>query len=202
MGRMDDQERRRLSDELQAEVAKADKYPGVSAVDQLIAGRRMESRAEHAWLSGGRGTGRARTRSVKRGMSRKPWRPSCTADETAHQCGRLSRRAGPRALPCRSPARPEQGHCGVAAVRMHARLPRSPDVLLHNVRGVAIRPASHGKLAAVGLCISRCCHSPGSRLAGNLGQLDSLGREPGQLGRNLRRVCRAVGDPIRPPFRE
>jgi len=50
---MDHQERRRLSDELQAEVAKADKYPGVSAVDQLIAGRRMESRAEHAWLSGG-----------------------------------------------------------------------------------------------------------------------------------------------------
>ncbi len=50
---MDHQERRRLSDELQAEVAKADKHPGVSAVDQLIAGRRMESRAEHAWLSGG-----------------------------------------------------------------------------------------------------------------------------------------------------
>ncbi len=50
---MDDQERRRLSDELQAEVARADKHPGVSAVDQLIAERRMESRAEHAWLSGG-----------------------------------------------------------------------------------------------------------------------------------------------------
>jgi len=28
-------------------------HPGVSAVDQLIAERRMESRAEHAWLSGG-----------------------------------------------------------------------------------------------------------------------------------------------------
>jgi len=50
---MDDQERRRLSDELQDEVARADKYPGVSAVDQLIAERRMEGRAEHAWLSGG-----------------------------------------------------------------------------------------------------------------------------------------------------
>ena len=50
---MDDQERRRLFDELQAEVAKADKHPGVSAVDQLIAERRMEGRAEHAWLSGG-----------------------------------------------------------------------------------------------------------------------------------------------------
>jgi hypothetical protein len=50
---MDDQKRRRLSDELQAEVARADVHPGVSAVDQLIAERRMESRAEHAWLSGG-----------------------------------------------------------------------------------------------------------------------------------------------------
>jgi len=50
---MDHQERRRLSDELQAEVARGDKYPGVSAVDQLIADRRMEGRAERAWLSGG-----------------------------------------------------------------------------------------------------------------------------------------------------
>jgi len=47
------EDRERLLTELQAEVARTDKHPGVSAVDQLIAERRMESRAEHAWLSGG-----------------------------------------------------------------------------------------------------------------------------------------------------
>ena len=47
------EDRERLLTELQEEVARADKHPGVSAVDQLIAERRMESRAEHAWLSGG-----------------------------------------------------------------------------------------------------------------------------------------------------
>jgi len=47
------EDRERLLTELQEEVARADKHSGVSAVDQLIAERRMESRAEHAWLSGG-----------------------------------------------------------------------------------------------------------------------------------------------------
>jgi len=47
------EDRERLLTELQEEVARADVHPGVSAVDQLIAERRMESRAEHAWLSGG-----------------------------------------------------------------------------------------------------------------------------------------------------
>ncbi len=50
---MDDQERRRLSDELQAEVAWYTESGTPSMVDHLIAERRMEARAEAAWLTGG-----------------------------------------------------------------------------------------------------------------------------------------------------
>jgi len=50
---MDDQERRRLSDELQAEVARHTAPGTPSMVDHLIAERRMEARAEAAWLTGG-----------------------------------------------------------------------------------------------------------------------------------------------------